>query len=65
MQSFLLFAAASVPAPEGRTSPWAVAVILLLLAGGIAFALFRAVVHARGKGGDCRDGGAEEPSERD
>ena len=51
MNANLLFAAASVPAPAGRTSPWAVAVILVLLAGGLALALRCAFVRFRGRGG--------------
>ena len=56
MNASLLFAASSVPAPAGRTSPWAVAVILILLAVGFALALRAALAHFRGQGGCC--GGA-------
>ena len=65
MNASLLFAASSVPAPAGRTSPWAVAVILLLLAGGFAIALRAAVAHFRGQGGCCGGGGACVPPEPD
>ena len=58
MNASLLFAASSVPAPAGRTSPWAVAVILILLAVGFALALRAALAHFRGQGGCCGGGGA-------